>query len=229
MLLEVEGIVKSYSDQVVPVLDGIRLSVASGERVGIIGPSGSGKTTFARIVAGLEPADSGSIEFEGTRVDFDKGDRVRRGFRSRSFRAAWLGMQMVFQNPAASFSDRMDIGDAVWEGAAYNSRFSGCSRREREEMVVDVLERVGLDGSFVGKRAFELSGGECQRAAIARAIIGEPRLLICDEATSALDVTVQARIIDLLKRLQQENAAAFLFISHDIALVQGFCDTVYSL
>lgn len=229
MLLEVNDITKFYPGQNEPVLDGITFSVDKGERVGIVGESGSGKTTLSRIIAGLEPADDGSVAFNGARIDFGEGEAVPRRIRDRQVRAAWLGMQMVFQNPAASFSDHMDIGKAIWEGAAYNADLRHCDKRDRRDLIANSLESVGLDSSFMKRRAFELSGGECQRAAIARAIIGDPKLIICDEATSALDVTVQAHIMDLLERLYEEKGMAFIFVSHNIALVQGFCDKIYSV
>lgn len=138
-------------------------------------------------------------------------------------------MQMVFQNPEASFSDHFSIGRAIWEGAAYHPAFAQFSKDEREEKVARTLEIVGLDRAFATKHVFELSGGEAQRASIARAIIGDPKLIICDEATSSLDVTVQARIMDLLKHLYSDHGMAILFISHDLALVQDFCDRIYSL
>ena len=119
----------------------------------------------------------------------------------------------------------MSIGRAVAEGIAYHPQFEKVDRK----MLVDkALCEVGLDPAVASKRAFELSGGQCQRAAIARAIISNPKLIICDECTSALDVTVQARIMDLLERLQRDYGMAFMFISHNRALVQNFCDRVYS-
>ena len=229
MLLEVDGITKFYPGQEKPVLEGITFAVDKGERVGIVGESGSGKTTLARIIAGLEPADGGSVAFNGAKVDFGESEIESRRARNRQIRTAWLGMQMVFQNPAASFSDHMDIGKAIWEGAAYNADLGCCDRCARQEMIASSLESVGLDSSFMKRRAFELSGGECQRAAIARAIIGDPKLIICDEATSALDVTVQARIMSLLEKLFKEKGMAFIFVSHNIAVVQRFCDKIYSV
>lgn len=258
MLLEVDNITKTFPGQEETVLDRVSLALEEGERVGIIGQSGGGKTTLARIIAGLEVADAGSVMFNGATRDFggaflddepaargesapanaDRASRVHAGRIRRSKptrqqrtaqRAAWLDMQMVFQNPEASFSDHLTIGDAVWEGAAYKPAFANMSSDQRAEKVARTLEIVGLDRSFAAKHAFELSGGECQRAAIARAIIGDPKLIICDEATSALDVTVQARIIDLLRHLHADHGMAILFISHDLALVQSFCDRIYSL
>lgn len=240
MLLEVDSITKSFPDQTAPVLDRVSFALDEGERVGIIGPSGSGKSTLARIIARLERADAGSVTFNGARIHFGgkAGQDMKRRMskRAKPSRAeqrqahvAWLDMQMVFQNPEASFSDHMSIGEAVWEGAAYHPAFAQVTREEREKKVLRTLEVVGLDRSFATKHAFELSGGEAQRAAIARAIIGDPKLIICDEATSALDVTVQAHIMNLLERLYSARGMAVLFISHDLALVQNFCDRIYSL
>lgn len=252
MLLELKNITKFFPGHKAPVLDQVSFALDKGERVGIIGPSGSGKSTLARIIARLERADAGSVMFNGATLRFGYEDpesatsnvvssRLSRAHRRspRSFRpsrgdrerihTAWLDMQMVFQNPEASFSDHFSIGRAVWEGAAYHPAFAQASKEEREEKVARTLEVVGLDRTFATKRIFELSGGEAQRASIARAIIGEPKLIICDEATSALDVTVQARIMDLLKHLYSDHGMAILFISHDLALVQDFCDRIYSL
>lgn len=233
MLLEVANITKYFPFQNDPVLDSVSFALSHGERVGIIGPSGSGKTTLARIIARLEKADGGFVAFNGSRIDFDEekagAKRRDRASAAHAIQSAWLDMQMVFQNPEASFSDYMNIGDAIWEGAAYRPSFARISKAEREERVCEMLEAVGLDASFSRKRSFELSGGECQRAAIARAVIGEPQLIICDEATSALDVTVQAKIMKLLDGLYESHGMAFLFISHNLALVHSFCDRVYSL
>lgn len=229
MLLEVDDICKTFPGRERPVLEYITFSVGEGKRVGIVGDSGSGKSTLARIIAGLEPADSGSISFNGSKVDYGKAEGGGPFPKGRRRHAAWRDMQMVFQDPLASFSNHMDIGDAIWEGAAYKPGFSGCSKSERTRMVHDALDAVGLGRSFAKRRPFELSGGECQRAAIARAVIGDPKLIICDEATSALDVTVQARIMSLLERLHRERGMAFIFISHNVALVQGFCERIYSV
>lgn len=235
MLLEVRDITKTFPNQSTPVLSNVSFSLEQGERVGIVGASGSGKTTLVRIIAGLECADSGSITFNGATVDYGldamvahRNNRHHKHGNKEGYKA-WLDMQMVFQNPRASFSHHMDIGTAVWEGAAYHPSFASTSKSEKKKLVAQTLEAVGLPASFTRRRAFELSGGECQRAAIARAIIGNPKLIICDEATSALDVTVQARIMNLLEHLYQEREMAFVFVSHNSALVQQFCDRVYSV
>lgn len=221
MLLRATGISKTYRtrDGVFEALRDVSIEVDSGQIIGLIGTSGSGKSTLASIVIGLETADSGRIEFDGESSDA----HLKMGKRNAGFRRALEGMQMVFQNPTSSFSERMRIGIGVEEGVAYR----GVPKSKRTQLMLEALEMVGLPRSYAGKYAWELSGGECQRAAIARAIIGRPKLLICDEPTSALDVTIQAQIVHLLNDLCLEMGMACLFISHDLALVRGLCSNVY--
>lgn len=220
-LLHLEGVSKTYRPSGLRALDGVSLWVGAGERVGLMGPSGSGKSTLANVAAGLLSPDSGNVRFDGV----ERGGRRSKGAPGTA-RRAWLGMQMVFQNPEASFSPAMRLGDAVFEGARYLPRFKGA---DKDGLVRDVLDMVELPGSYADRFPFELSGGECQRAAIARAVIGRPRLVLCDEATSALDVTAQARVMALLGRINRELGTAFLFISHNPALVGGFCDRIYRI
>lgn len=221
MLLEVAGVTKSYPARSgsFAVLSGVDLTVGPGEIVGLIGASGSGKSTLASVIVGLETADEGALTFDGAHADASVVPRRR----SSEFRRAAAGMQMVFQHPASSFSDRMRIGTGVAEGAAYR----GVPRAERMARALDALERVGLPRAYADKYVWELSGGECQRAALARAIVGKPKLLVCDEPTSALDVTVQAQIVNLIFKLCADEGMACLFISHDLALVRGLCSRAY--
>ena len=222
MLLEAHDITKVFGrgDDALTAVDTVSLSVAEGECVGLIGESGSGKSTFGNILVGLECADTGSLVFDG--VDCEVC--AAHGKRSAAAKAALLELQVVFQNPQGTFSDRMKVGTGIAEGIAYHKDIP---RSRRRQLVLEALDAVGLPHSYAERHAWELSGGECQRAAIARAIIGNPKLLICDEPTSALDVTIQSQIIALLVDLCRKRSMACLFISHDLVLVRGFCSRLY--
>ncbi len=221
-MLKVSGIEKSYSKahSTLKALDAVPLYVADGGRTGLNGASGSGKSTLARIIIGLERADAGSLEFAG--VALDPCGKANK--RTREQKLALGQMQMIFQHPASSFANHMQIGQAIIEGIAYRPDFD---KNRAHAQMHEALEMVGLPASYEHKHITEVSGGECQRVAIARAIISRPKLLICDEPTSALDVTVQASIINLLATLRQELSLSCVFISHDLALVRGFCERVY--
>ncbi|MBO6284307.1 MAG: ABC transporter ATP-binding protein [Pseudobutyrivibrio sp.] len=186
-----------------------------GECLGIIGESGSGKSTTVNMITRLiEPTD-GTIILEGEDITHKKGKQLRNIYKK---------MQMVFQSPVESFDPRRTLGDGIAESLKNN----GYSKKEASKAVERVLEKCGLDGSFALKYPHEVSGGQCQRAAIARALAITPSLLICDEATSALDVTIQKEIIELLRSLREnhDRKLSILFICHDLALVQDFCDRV---
>ena len=222
MILEVQGVTRRFGEGpgVHLALDDVSVGVAEGERVGVIGESGSGKTTLANVVVGLERADEGSARFDGTDLEVARS----RGKRGVTARRALLGMGMVFQHPAQTFSAHMTVGEGVAEGLVYRERVS---RTEARACVDEVLARVGLPTSYADRYAWELSGGECQRAAVARAVISRPQLLVCDEPTSALDVTVQARVMALLDELCGSLSMACLFITHNLALSQSFCSRLY--
>lgn len=222
MLLEAHDITKTFGKgaAAITAVGAVSLTVGEGEIVGVIGESGSGKTTFGSIIAGLERADAGSMTFEGTDMEVSLAPRKR----SAPVRSASRDIQVVFQNPQSTFSDRMKIGAGIAEGIAYRRDIP---RSEHKMRVLEALDDVGLPHSYADRHAWELSGGECQRTAIARAIIARPKLLVCDEPTSALDVTVQAQIVSLLVELCHTRSMSCLFISHDLALVHGFCDRLY--
>lgn len=199
-------------------LDEVNLEVAAGQGVGIVGESGSGKSTLARAILGLVKLRAGLIEWRGRLVRRDEPDSLR--FLRRQVR-------IVFQDPIGSLDPRMTIGESVAEALEGVARAQ--SRAERTDQVVATLVEVGLDPAHWRRYPHELSGGQCQRAAIARAIVVRPRLLICDEAVSALDVSIQAQIVNLLADLQRRHALALLFISHNLAVVRHLCDEVVVL
>ena len=215
-LLKVEDLTKTFRLQGREDVQAVRevsFAISSGECVGLIGESGSGKTTLVNLITGLEPATAGSVILDGEDVTKLKG---------KALRLAWRKVQVVFQTPAESFDPRRTLGDGITESL----RNAGVSKAETMERAAQMLERCGLTPDFLRRYPHEVSGGQCQRAAIARALMIEPKLLICDEATSALDVTIQAEIIALLQRLRRELDMTILFVCHDIALVQQFCDRV---
>ena len=212
-ILEVEQLNKEFPSSdggVFSALKDISFSVGEGECVGLIGESGSGKSTIANLVAGFLPATGGIIRYDGHVLT----DR-------RCPKEARKTMQMVFQNPMNSFSPRMKLGIGIREGLRYDSALS---RARQEKLVDETMELVGLPLSYKDKYVFEVSGGESQRAAIARAVMIRPKLLLCDEITSSLDAAVQEPLLEMLSRLKDEMNMALLFISHDIRLVRHFCD-----
>ena len=184
-----------------------------GEAVGLVGASGSGKSTLAKLICRLNDVTSGTISFNGTDITWLKG---------RKLRSVYKQMQMVFQTPQGTFDPRKTLGQGIGESL----RNQGHDQSEIAKKVEDLLAQCGLTSSFAGKYPLEVSGGQCQRASLARALAVRPKLLICDEATSSLDVTLQAQIISLLNRLRRDEQMACLFITHNLALAQQFCDRI---
>lgn len=194
-------------------VEDISFELSEGENLGIVGESGSGKSTLARLLTRLAPVTEGHIYLRGKDITHVKGIELL---------AVYQDLQMVFQMPAESFDPRRTLGDGIGESL----RNLGISRKETGKKVENLLKKCGLDSEYANRYPHQVSGGQCQRAAIARALAVNPSILICDEATSALDVTVQKQILELLKQLKQQEELSFLFISHDLALVQAFCDRV---
>ncbi len=196
-------------------VNGISLDLMPGECLGIIGESGSGKSTTVNMITRLEEVTSGKIYLEGREITNVSGKELRE---------VYTKMQMVFQSPVESFDPRKTLGEGIGESL----RNQGMASREVTKKVEELLEQCGLPKTFAKRYPYEVSGGQCQRAAIARALAIGPKILICDEATSALDVTVQKEILGLLNdlRAKSQNDLSILFICHDIALVQQFCDRV---
>ncbi len=201
----------------VRAVDGVSVTVREGETVGLVGESGSGKTTMALAALRLEHA-TGRIEFAGE--DIAALDR-------RALRRLRARMQIVFQDPFGSLSPRMPVGDIVAEGLRVHE--PGLSRAERARRVAAELEEVGLPDDSADRYPHEFSGGQRQRIAVARAMVLKPRFVVLDEPTSALDMSVQAQIVDLLRRLQQTYGLAYLFISHDLKVVRALAHRVVVL
>lgn len=217
-ILRVSGLTKTFSRQGqadFTAVQNIGFDLFPGECLAIIGESGSGKTTAVNMIARLVDVTSGSVFLDGEDITHLKG---------KALRAVYKTMQMVFQTPADSFDPRRTLGDGIGESL----RNAGLSRKETRKKVETLLKDCGLPTEYADRYPHQVSGGQCQRAAIARALAIEPRLLICDEITSALDVTVQKEILELLNtlRTQRGRDLSILFICHDISLVQQFCDRV---
>lgn len=214
-ILEVKNLRKTFykSRSLFPAVEDVSFHLMRGECLGLVGESGCGKSTTARLIAGLLEPDRGSVRLEGEEI---------LGLKGKKKQAVYTKLQMVFQTPQDSFDPRCTLGDGIME----SMRNRGMKKDQARERMYRLLEQVELDQSFGDRYPHEVSGGECQRAAIARALAVDPGLVICDEATSALDVTVQAQIVELLKRLQKERKLSLLFICHDLALVQHMCQRV---
>jgi ABC-type glutathione transport system ATPase component len=211
-LLSAEHLVKRFPNGVRAV-DDVSLAVHAGETVGIVGESGCGKSTTARLILRLLDADAGRVRFGGQDIGSLRGKRLRE-LRPR--------LQLVPQNPQTSFNPKLRIGDSI----AFNLTVNGVKRSVARARALELMERVGVAPAHAAKRPHELSGGQLQRAAIARALSTEPELVICDEAVSALDKSVQAQVLNLLADLQRDTGVAFLFISHDLAVVEHVADRV---
>jgi len=196
-------------------VDGVSLRLYEGETLGVVGESGCGKSTLARAIIGLVKATEGRVAWLGKDL---------LGMNADQWREARSDIQMIFQDPLASLNPRMNIGDIIAEPLlTYHPQMP---RKEVQERVKAMMMKVGLLPNLINRYPHEFSGGQCQRIGIARALILEPKLIICDEPVSALDVSIQAQVVNLLQQLQREMGLSLIFIAHDLAVVKHISDRV---
>ena len=210
-LLIIENISKTFKvdkNKELQALKNINIRLKKGECIGIVGESGCGKSTLARIIVGIERKTSGKIIFDNKEIE---------GISKTK------DIQMIFQNPLSSFNPRMKIVDYMWEPLR---NYFKLSKKDSIPLIKKSLMDVGLDENALEKYPHEFSGGQLQRITIARTIIIKPKLIVCDEITSALDVSVQKQILELLKKLQKDLDLSYLFIGHDLAVVQDISQKI---
>jgi peptide/nickel transport system ATP-binding protein len=225
-LLTVEHLCKDYRlpreslftpAPVVHALADVSFTLHAGRSLGVVGESGSGKSTLARLVMALEPPSAGRVVLDGLDLHALGADELRR---------ARANVQMVFQDPFGSLDPRRTVQQTVAEPLAL---LQGLARDETHRRAAEALEAVGLSAADLGKYPHEFSGGQRQRIAIARALITRPKLIVADEPVSALDVSVQAQVLNLMQDLQDEFGVTYLFISHDLSVIDLVCDEVLVL
>ena len=217
VLIEVKDLKKYFQvgrNQTLKAVDGVNFKIYKGETLGIVGESGCGKTTCGKTVMGLYKATGGEVLFDG--VDINKLNKnEKKEFTKRA--------QIIFQDPYSSLNPRMTVGDIIGEGIDIHKLYTG---KERQEKIYELLELVGLNREHALRFPHEFSGGQRQRIGIARALAIEPEFIVCDEPISALDVSIQAQVVNLLIELQQKKNLTYLFISHDLSVVEHIADEV---
>jgi oligopeptide transport system ATP-binding protein len=218
-LLEVKNLQKHFSagrDRIIKAVDGVSFDIFKGETFGLVGESGCGKSTTGRTIIRLYDATGGEVKFEGEDVHGKKSKAELRKFNQK--------MQMIFQDPHSSLNPRMTVLDIIAEGIDNHNLAK--TPEERRQRVEELLEVVGLNKEHATRFPHEFSGGQRQRIGIARALAVEPDFIICDEPISALDVSIQAQVVNLLKKLQKERGLTYLFIAHDLSMVKYISDRI---
>lgn len=216
MLIEARGLARHYlvsRHRILRALDGVDLGVARGATLGLVGESGSGKSTLGRTLVGLQKPSLGQVLFEGKDTTTSEPSFMARLRRER---------QIIFQDPSGALNPRMTIGATVVEHLSVQ----GWSRADAQSQAAAAIEQAGLATSFLSRYPHEISGGQRQRAVIARAISTDPAFIVADEPVSALDVSIRAQIMNLLRQLQRERGLTMLFISHDLSVVAHMCSDV---
>jgi len=217
-LLQVKDLRKHFQvgrGATLKAVDGISLEIKKGETFGLVGESGCGKSTAGRTLIRLYEPSGGQIVYDGKDISGATGDEAKALNRK---------MQMIFQDPQASLNPRMVVGDIIAEGIDIHGL--AASRKERQDTVHELLETVGLNKEHANRYPHEFSGGQRQRIGVARALAVDPDFIVADEPVSALDVSIQAQVINLLKKLQKERDLTYLFISHDLSVVKYISDRV---
>ncbi len=208
------GVIFQRQVGAIKAVDGVSFDIYKGETLGLVGESGCGKSTTGRTILQLYRPTEGSVVFEGAELTTLRGEELRK-MRRR--------MQMIFQDPYASLNPRMSVGRIIGEPLQVHRVAAGAEQRER---VQQLLSLVGLNAYFINRYPHEFSGGQRQRIGVARALALNPSFIVCDEPISALDVSIQAQVVNLLQDLQQELGLTYLFIAHDLSMVQHICDRV---
>ncbi|HEC21342.1 MAG TPA: ABC transporter ATP-binding protein [Chloroflexi bacterium] len=223
ILIEVENLVKYFPvrggllqrvQAYVRAVDGVSFFVRKGETLGLVGESGCGKTTLGRSILRLIEPTSGEVRFEGKDII---------GMRQSELKPMRRNMQIIFQDPFSSLDPRVPIGESIAEGLVIHNIGT---KEERQEMVQDALQKVGLYPEHARRYPHEFSGGQRQRIGIARALVLQPKFIVCDEPVSALDVSIQSQVLNLLRRLQDEFGLTYLFIAHNLSVVEHISDRV---
>ena len=206
------------SGNTIKAVDDVSFKLINGETLGIVGESGSGKSSICRLILSLVVKTSGKISWFGNDLD---------GYTKKEMKDFRKKVQIIFQDPYGSLDPRMTIGSIIKEPLdIFNGQLS---KQEKEEKIFQLMNDVGLSNDLFNRYPHELSGGQCQRVGIARALINEPSVLICDEPVSALDLSIQAQILDLLNDLKSKYNLTLIFVSHDLSVIKAICDKVLVL
>ena len=219
-LLEIKNLKQYFTlnnNKIIKAIDDVSLDIYKGEFLGLIGESGSGKSTLGKSIVGINKITGGEIKYDGITISDKKSKRIKREIISKK-------IQFIFQDSTSCLNSRMTVKDIIEEPMKLQKLYK--SKKEREKVVYDLLDVVGLDRSSINKYPYDLSGGQRQRVGIARAISTKPEFIIADEPIASLDVSMQAQIINLFKKLKSNKNLTFIFISHDLSMVRYISDRI---